>query len=334
MLSQLSAGKTGTLDKVEQKSNKDVNQPLSIDEILPQLKHRSVRDLAWVIGSPSILSQDMGSDFPGDDFFQRMLNLSLTTLSELDANPKPLEDYLQQAKTKRLGEKFERYWQYWLNACEGWKIIAADHQMSNKERTLGAFDLLLEEPDKKGLSHWELAVKFYLNTDHGSRMSEWYGPNQQDRLDKKLNRMLEHQLKLGEYPTVKKQLKNNEWEIKRTRGIVKGRLFWKSGPNQRQLPSWANSQADYGFWCTATQFDFVQKQDLLQWYLLDKSYWLSPLVAKDTEKLTVMDEDELRKIPESINEAVQVVGCDRITQIEVKRGFIVPDDWILTLNNW
>ncbi len=303
----------------------------TLDEVLASIHHRSVRDLAWVIGCPSIVSRDLSDEFPDDDFFKKMLNLALPILSELDANPEALTNYLKQAKTKRLGEKFERYWQFWVSHCKGWEVVAADYQVNNSSRTIGAFDLLIQEPNKNGLSHWELAIKFYLNTGFGSRMSEWYGPNKQDRLDKKLNSMIEHQLKLGEYRSVKKLLEEKQWQIQRVKGIVKGRLFWKSGPNQRELPAWVNPTAARGFWCTATQFDSLQKRELLEWYLLGKEYWLSPLMSSDIETMQALSEDELRKIPDSINEAVHVVGCDRVTNREVKRGFLVPDDWLLSI---
>ena len=321
------------LDLVSRLFQQDSYLSFSLDEVLSSLNHRSVRDLAWVIGTPSILSQDLSEELPADDFYMKMLNMGLPILATLDKNPKPLDDFLARSKSKRLGLRFERFWQFWLHACKGWSVVASDYQMSNSSRTIGAFDLLIQEQEKQGLSHWELAVKFYLNTGAGSRMSDWHGPNKVDRLDKKINRMMEHQLKLSRYPSVKQQLVEKNWNIKRTKAIVKGRLFWNSRGNKHQLPNWANPYADRGFWCTATEFESIQQRDQLEWFFLEKDFWLSPVLGDDLKQLKALSDNELMKIPDLIRQAFHIVGCDLETQKEVKRGFLVPDNWLESIED-
>ncbi len=328
-----------------------LSEEVTLNDCLEKYRNRIVRDLIWCIASPTIMAMDRICRHPEDSLLLNWVIQAEEKLARLDENPLPLINFISRTKTNRLGEKFERFWHFWLSECQGKKVVAADYQVQLKDRTLGAFDLLVDESHtsednglenqslsrfqqtikSRLLSHYELTVKFYLNSSHGSRMSDWYGPDQSDRLDKKINRMVEHQLKLSQYPATEKLLQQKRWQIEKIYGICKGRLFWNAFTKTTTLPEWINPQVELGFWCPASQFKAVQKQQLLQWYLLDKNDWFAPLNQKDVAEMGNLDERELQEHIQKINRVVQIAGYDPVYNREQIRGFIVPDEWLVKL---
>ncbi len=318
----------------------------SLDDYLNQYRSRIVRDLIWCIASPGIMQNFKVCHHPDEKTLLDWVVAAEDKLLKLDKAPLPLINYISQSKTNRLGEKFERFWSFWLNKCQQKKVVAANYPVQIKNRTLGAFDLLVDESQStdpqphsrfhqtitpRYLSHFELSVKFYLNTAHGSRMSDWYGADQTDRLDKKINRMVEHQLKLSQYPAAEKLLHQKRWKINKIYGVCKGRLFWNAFQRKTNLPDWINPQVELGFWCPVSQFHAVQKQRLLQWYVLDKNDWFSPLNERDVLDRVNLDEQELNQHFQQLNTAEQIAGYDPVYNRENVRGFIVPDEWLLKL---
>ncbi len=320
-----------------------------LNGILDKYNNRMVRDLIWVIASPAIMASEIIKQYPGDEILIDWIEKSATVLKKLDKSPQPLEEFINQSKTNRLGEIFERFWHFWLSDCQSKSVVAADYRVQLKDRTLGAFDLLVDERENKHLgneeiergkllnplvlTHYELAVKFYLNTARGIRMSDWYGAEQSDRLDKKINRMVEHQLKLSHYQATEKLLKQKYWQIEKIIGVCKGRLFLNAFMPKTSRPDWMNTNALLGFWCPASQFHAVQKERLLHWYLLEKKYWLAPLSAADTNEMEIIAEQKLLGFPQTLNQVIQIAGCDRVENKEQIRGFIVPDEWLLKLHH-
>ena len=77
-------------------------------------------------------------------------------------------------------------------------MLASGIELRAEGRTLGELDLLVSGEGE--VWHLELAVKFYLCAPGrpGDAWSDWIGPNGRDRLDRKLDRMRDHQLPLGQ----------------------------------------------------------------------------------------------------------------------------------------
>ncbi|HCH62568.1 MAG: hypothetical protein CL927_14845 [Deltaproteobacteria bacterium] len=98
----------------------------------------------------------------------------------------------------RLGRRFEQHWQHAFTQLPGWTVLGAGIQIQSAGRTLGELDLLVTSEGE--VWHLELAVKFYLCAPghSGDILSDWIGPNGRDRLDRKLARMRDHQLPLGQ----------------------------------------------------------------------------------------------------------------------------------------
>ncbi|GAL36185.1 hypothetical protein JCM19240_1627 [Vibrio maritimus] len=146
---------------------------------------QTIRDfITWINESQSLVTghRNVAEGFP------TVSNQSSTQdLSEYQGNP-------------RLGFLYQELCRRLFECSDNHGVFAEEIQLQQDGRTLGAIDFLIEKPDQQQLEHWEVAIKFYLLKD-----GLWYGPNAKDRLDKKLNRMLEHQLKMSGTPAFKAQ---------------------------------------------------------------------------------------------------------------------------------
>ena len=167
-----------------------------------QLRHPEVRDLAWVILAPPMLSRTpwpQRHPLAGSDWVNAPQQLE-HWLRELDQCSEPLQHWLALATTRRLGRYYERLWQFAVQHAPGVELIAANLPIRLGGHTLGELDLLLR--DRDGVHHLELAIKLYLGpqdgdgTDHG----QWLGPGSNDRLDRKLKHFSQHQLPMSSRP--------------------------------------------------------------------------------------------------------------------------------------
>ena len=167
-----------------------------------QLRHPQVRDLAWVILAPPMLSQTpwpQRHPLAGSDWVQAPDALE-HWLRALDQHSQPLEDWLAQATTRRLGHYYERLWQFAIQRAPGVALIAANLPIRVGGHTLGELDMLLR--DRDGVHHLELAIKLYLGPQagNGEDSAQWLGPGCHDRLDRKLAHLCEHQLPISARP--------------------------------------------------------------------------------------------------------------------------------------
>jgi len=296
--------------------------------LMQTIDNRIVRDLIWSIASPALVSKSYISQYEQDDYFTQSVFDSEDLLIELDQNPSLLLNFLETKKTNRLGEKFELLWQFWMSHILGYEIIANNYQVFTQGRTLGSFDLLARPKSEVGMTHFEFTCKFYLNSGHGIRRSDWIGADGKDRLDKKTNRMLDHQLQLSKYPATQTVLDKNNWIINKHVGVFRGKLFWHLNQKPTTSPYWMNPMVEHGFWCHVSELSQLIDLDILDWYVIDKSFWFSKIAQQDIEHLQLLTLKELIELVSNHQSAVKIVGCDRKSGYEVKRGFVFPDTQI------
>lgn len=103
-------------------------------------------------------------------------------------------------------------------------------------RTLGELDFVFQTQDG-GWEHWEVAYKLYLyhppSPGCAPALSDFIGPNKIDRLDLKVDRMLNHQLPLVHTPeaidAIRSHLPGFDPTRLRSRAWLKGRIFLPEG---------------------------------------------------------------------------------------------------------
>lgn len=289
-------------------------------------KTPEVADLAWAIGSPSLVGPDFGefcegiSPLIGDDAWcTRQLASMETDLRAMDANPSRLRELIASRKDQRLGAYFEDLLGFWLQASPAYELVAHRLAVRAEGKTLGEFDFIVRDRASGEYEHWEVAVKFYLGVATDSRWSRWIGPGRQDTLEKKLHHLATRQLRLAERSHARARLEALGIQSLRTRILLKGRLFYPvrvPGRYEARRPALPgiNPEHLYGWWCTESQFQAQGGLDH-NWQALTKFDWLT---AYESRSGPVS-----RAFP--LHFPLGVIGRDG--QGRPSRGFIVPDDW-------
>ena len=234
-----------------------------------EFKHQSVRDLAWAVCSPPLISNLSDSCvWPESKWFQQLYEQSLPWMSAVDENPAELNKLLADQRDRRLGKYFETLWFFWLSHNPRYQVIENNLQIIIDGETLGEIDFIVLDKVTKKTMHWEVAVKFYLGLGDTSEMSHWHGPNLRDRLDIKVEHLLHRQSVITRDQRVALWLKQRGLRIDACTVILKGRLYYPWGQDISQdVISPKQSSADHlrSWWLNTEQFEqaFDNKQHFL-----------------------------------------------------------------------
>lgn len=305
-------------------------------ELLPDLLQPQVRDLAWALLSPPMLSSAPAPQrHPlAASRWSRAPDELAHWLYQLDTRPEGLQAWLDQRRSQRLGLYYERLWQFALYQAEDIELLRANLPIVQEGRTLGELDLLIR--DDEGIHHLELAVKFYLGLEHGDRTrhSQWIGPNSSDRLDIKLQRTCGHQLKLSSTPCAREILGEITSGAISSAFWLAGYLFqpWSLPPTP---PEGANPGHLSGLWLRHSDWPGYRRATLQahpdsRWLPLPRSAWLAPARVED-KALWPQDEFEnwienSPALPRPWLLTCLSPGNDQ-HWMERERLFLVPDSW-------
>lgn len=145
-----------------------------LTELLDELRHPAVRDLAWTLLAPPLLRrtpEPQRHPLAASRWRQEPERLA-AWLREQERQPQHLAAWLAQWPRQRLGLYYEHLWQFALEQAPDVRLIAANLPVRDGGHTLGELDLLLRDDD--GIHHLELAIKLYLGPQSGP--GDWLGP--------------------------------------------------------------------------------------------------------------------------------------------------------------
>lgn len=319
--------------------------------IIHSLHDPAVRDLAWVIGSPGLVDAaypPYAEHVIDDAWCIEQLKNSVDWLNTLDKNPADLHQFITARPTRRLGQYFETLIKFWLSHHPDIKIIAANLQVMDASRTVGEYDLLIRTDHYT--SHWEVAVKFYLQTEPLqeswpatpntlSLCGAYLGPGGHDRLDLKLARIFQHQLRLGDTASGLAALPDGV-TLDKTQAFIKGYLFYPAdypasssatAPGATELPGVSASHLS-GWWIRHGQTPLPEHAENTGWVILPRLRWLAPVrLAQDADVQTYTEMcHTLTEHFKTTDEALLLVALQRDQANiwhEKTRGFVVHKQW-------
>ncbi|MBC7692597.1 MAG: DUF1853 family protein [Methylotenera sp.] len=254
-----------------------------------------MRDLYWALKGPGLLSSTHSpfvNRVVADLEIEAQLALQLGSLTQLDVAPGPLETHLleQTATTQRLGRYFEALLSYWIQKVLKPHVFSSNLIISGipgegmRKTTLGELDVVSQrEPGMTG-EHWEAAVKFYLfagSTPAEALAPEFYvGTMVRDRLDLKIDKLFNHQLRITDRPETQDTLRKLGINLVRSRALVKGILFYPLGENWQihPTPVEVSPRHQRGWWLPSDQTQELEvhcRADS-RYLILRKVRWLSP----------------------------------------------------------
>ncbi len=110
---------------------------------------------------------------------------------------------------KRLGKLAECLFNDWVNCSLDLKICIENHQIIEGKRTIGELDVILQNILSGEYFHIELVTKFYLYNPQFDvdSIDAWIGPNRNDSLKNKIEKLQQKQLPLLYHPITTKYLK-------------------------------------------------------------------------------------------------------------------------------
>lgn len=130
------------------------------------------------------------------------------------------------SKTLMLGKRVEVFFQSELKAAKTFDICYENIQVQKERRTIGELDIIIQDTISKKITHVEIAYKFYLydpNTK-GNSIDKWIGPNRNDTLSKKINKLSFHQFPLLYKQATKEKIKL-EFSYIKQEILFKAQLF-------------------------------------------------------------------------------------------------------------
>jgi hypothetical protein len=284
-----------------------------------------VRDLAWAISSPPLLLPgDGGQIWYSDEWYRRAGAESAALMRDTDNHPQRLEAMLDERSDRRLGHYFETLWAYWLSVNPRFELLGRNLQIKEQGRTLGELDFIVRDRAIGKCLHWELAIKFYLGRGDTSLQSNWLGPGKKDRLDLKVDHLLNRQLKHGSHPRVREWCDSRGIHIDARAVILKGRLFY---PLDRDLkcdsPQHANPHHLRSRWLTLTQFSRMYSP-ALRFVPLIRGGWMATPVP---ERYPAYRTDILLEMLESGEIRLPLQVCRQGGATHGERLFIVKQGW-------
>jgi len=271
------------------------------------------RDLKWAIQSPPLIV-----DNPDDD---ELAGLKSTT----QINEQELAAFLAPYAKFRVGQYFEGLVLYWLEKICHLKIVAQQQQIREGNQTIGEIDFLFEDAAGR-LNHWETAVKFYLYyPEHNPTGSHFIGPNAADTFEKKVRRLLEHQLPLG---------KKHFPEVVRSKAFMKGMIFYHPRATPpTQLPQNMSASHLRGTWIRYSELSWLNDQNENRVFrIMHKPHWLSPEVNTPENKELISFEELKSDLETHFSKTerpllISVLKCQQSICLEIDRVFIVAESW-------
>ncbi len=256
-------------------------------------------------------------------------------LQRLDRDATGLLRHLQRSPSRRLGLYFEQLWHFFLDQDPHVDLLAHNLPVRTQDgRTLGEFDCIYYCHRRKRAVHLELAVKFYLglggstaDRDH-SEQQEWHGANSTDRLDLKINHLMQHQVLLSQNPASKDVLEGLGIEDPLPELEIKGYLFQ---PRIDPLPPPLGYTPDKPFshWLPIINLgDWLERGPCTAFRVLERTHWLAPVQVDSIVGLLGKRELNLL-LTENFTRTyrpVLVAGMNDQGS-EVQRFFVTGDNW-------
>ncbi|MFT5567392.1 MAG: hypothetical protein ACI81Y_002345 [Glaciecola sp.] len=138
---------------------------------------------------------------------ETITGLQTFNLSELTLGPAL---NFQLPSNLRLGHLAERIVSQSIKSSINFKLLYENVQVIEGKQTIGEIDFIIEEINTKRIIHMELAYKFYLYDPILSpdQINNWIGPNRNDSLTEKLEKLKRKQFPLLYHNSAKSMFNN------------------------------------------------------------------------------------------------------------------------------
>lgn len=317
---------------------------------LIQFKNKQVRALAWILRSPSMISnaytENKNVTNCDQSWGESMYQQHLDWFVELDANPSGLEKWLDKLRSFRLGIRFERLLIFFFQYLQDIGAISEfTHNLGiydEKKISLGELDFVFFDYKLDSRVHLELSVKFFLFQPEEFNYHRLCGPNGQDWLFHKTEHLFSRQLHISNSVEGKMALNDHFSESASTKPIVKqlllrGVLYHPLGHELKlnhDESELVNKNVLTGWWAFPEFFYQADTEHIGRWIIIDKLDWVVPLFFSyhdekmlTAKEMTIMIKRHFSQSKRSLHLAYFKLDEETQLWIEEGRGFIVDPYW-------
>ena len=271
----------------------------------------STTDPRSLLATPDLLSHD----FFGERLVTLPVGFEVGPLAELPEEP--------------LGHYFERLVASGIERLNPTRfhsglVIEAAREGRRGRVTLGELDFIFQLPGEDFARHWEVSVKYYLAVG-----DKFMGLMVRDRLDLKIQKLMNQQLALPSQPPARAQLNELGYpERVFSQAWVKGMLFYRDGTET--VPPEVSPAHGRGRWSVGLPLDFSRGDS--HWVELPKARWLLPYRAPVSQAASspspIWDEAQARHAGELQPFAMLArVEAHEGEWVERERICVVPPEW-------
>lgn len=182
-----------------------------------------------------------------------------------------------------LGKRMERFFEFLLKNSRTIKVLKSNIQIRQDKITLGEIDFLAKDISLDQKHHIELVYKFYVyDPSYENELERWIGPNRNDSLLQKIEKLKQRQLPILFKPEAKEALSLLDLKAEELAQSVcfKASLFIpKAFEYTHSLL--LNQKCISGFWLHFEEFT-SEEYGRYTYYMPDKQDW--PVQPEFSEK--------------------------------------------------
>ena len=119
-----------------------------------------------------------------------------------------------------LGKRLEYFFEHLINLSSNFEVLAKNIQIFQDNQTIGEIDFILKDIETGIYYHIEFVYKYYLYFEKNNELEGFIGPNLNDSLIKKLNK-----LKNKQFPIINHKKTKNILEKIKVKDIVQKTVF-------------------------------------------------------------------------------------------------------------
>jgi len=206
-----------------------------------------------------------------------LLHLELFDFEELSRNTSEIKNInLELRANEVLGKRIEHFFEYCLQTSNRYHVIAKNIQIFKDKITIGEIDFIIKDLEKEIITHIELVYKFYLyDPQIQTEQDRWIGPNRNDSLVQKLNKLKNQQFPLLQQKETVKELKKLQLKPKKITQQVcyLANLFLPVSYKEKNMDI-SNSNCVKGYWITQKDFTITQYGAYL-FFIPKKQDWVT-----------------------------------------------------------
>lgn len=293
--------------------------------------NRQVADLYWLCHAPGLMHGVPDCGFKKPD---------LAWFLELQASPDSLVVHLRQRNMHLLGTYCEALWEFLLQHNPNTDLLAKNIQVFSgalsARKTLGEMDFIYFCHHRQMTVHLEVAVKFYIACDyirysHSLPQDHWLGPQCNDRLDIKFQKIRDKQSCLSLTQEGQQALSYLNIQVDHAEVAMLGFLF--SDFQAPQTAEQANPHHLHGVHLSLSGLTHADLSDYV-WLILDKPYWLSVSQCLDIDDKRLQNTELLLQRLQrhfQISDRAVMLAAFSLSPLDKfqlqQRFFITSDQW-------